>query len=68
VAQPIWFQIQDDGADRVFRISMNGVHWHDVNSVVNSDFLSSRSQYGFYVSSRAGTTRAAMSLMSLIVE
>lgn len=68
VAQPVWFQIEDDGADRVCRMSQNGAHWHDVHSVGNSDFLSARTHYGFYVSSRASSSRAAMALMSLIVE
>lgn len=67
-ASPVWFQIEDDGADRIFRISMNGVHWADVHTVTNSDFLTTRSHYGFYVSSRADSTRAAMALVSMIVE
>lgn len=68
LSMPVWFQVEDDGADRVFRISMNGVHWHNVHTVGNSDFLSARTHYGFYVSSRADSARAAMSLMSIIVE
>ena len=67
LSMPVWFQIEDDGADRIFRISMNGVHWFDVHTVTNSDFLTSRTHYGYYVSSRADSSRAAMSLMSLVV-
>lgn len=65
LSMPIYVQIEDDGADRFIRLSMNGAHWFPVHSTTNSNFLAARDRYGFYVSSRAGSTRAAMTLVSL---
>ena len=65
LSMPVFLQIEDDGADRFTRMSMNGVHWFTIHSISNSNFLAARDRYGFYVSSRGGNTRAAMTLVSL---
>lgn len=64
----VWLQIEDTGANRVSRVSMNGVHFMDVHSVTNSDFLAARNQTGFFVDCRGSSKRCGMSLVSFVIE
>lgn len=48
VIQPIhWFQISDDGANRICRYSGNGQHWISFHSIGRTDFLTA-DRVGFY--------------------
>lgn len=58
-----WFQISDDGANRIWRFSADGQNWLDLHSVGRTDFLTA-DEVGFYVASTNATYGAAMTLLS----
>lgn len=35
----VWMRIQDDGANRICSLSVDGVHWYTYHTVSNTDFL-----------------------------
>lgn len=61
VSNPIWMRIADDGTDRIFSFSRDGVNFVTVATVGNTTFLTA-DQVGFYVN--AHTRDAAMTLLS----
>lgn len=61
--QLVWFQISDDGTNRISRYSSDGQHWIQLFSVARTDFLTA-DQVGIYVEDQTNTLPVAMTLLS----
>lgn len=45
----IWMRIEDDGTNRTYYVSSNGVYWHPIHSVSRTDWVSNPDQIFFGV-------------------
>jgi len=45
-----WLKLKDDGANRIFSMSVDGENWHTHHSIGRTDFLTA-DQFGFFVNS-----------------
>jgi hypothetical protein len=63
VPQPLILQISDTGSNRVCRWSTDGIDFHQLHSVGNTDFLTA-DEIGFYVDSNGASVAPAMTLLS----
>lgn len=59
----LWFQITDDGTNRVSRMSLDGVNFRQLHTVGHTDFLTP-DQIGFYVDADQNTVDVAMMVVS----
>lgn len=46
----LWVKMQDDGANRIFSLGVDGENWHTHHSVARTDYLTA-DQFGFFANS-----------------
>jgi hypothetical protein len=59
----IWFQISDDGVNRICRFSLDGQHFYQTTTIGRTDFLTA-DEVLFFCNSKNATSFAAMTLLS----
>lgn len=62
----LWFQISDDATTRKMRISNDGINFHQVHSVANTDFMSPN-QFGYYSRASNASFDSGIMVVSLKV-
>ncbi len=50
-----WLRIQDNGTNRIYSVSRDGINWITVHTVGRTDFMTAN-QVGIYISTENGTT------------
>lgn len=59
VNAPIWFQLEDDGTNRMVSLSADRFNWLPIHTVSNTDFITA-DQVGFFASPATGVLPTAI--------
>lgn len=63
LGQYLWFQISDDGVNRISRLSFDGINFRQIHTIGRTDFLTAN-QIGIFADPNQTTGDSAMTLVS----